>query len=133
MLTPVHGIHMNLTYIHRMNMIDESKIDFHESSITKFFKEQNNISIVVENARYVDKFKTASLILKNITLIETEAKISSDNFMAAEDGEIIFLELHPTNTTFVVEWNDYKKNLHFKYGYNIEFEMFDISLTWPLV
>lgn len=109
-------------------MIDESNFDFDESTIICFERESNSIKIICENVTYNNEFQNAELILKNVKNISTEGDIISSSLMAAEDGEIICMELSKNKTRFTVKWNNFAEHISFTYGYLIDFDNYTIKL-----
>lgn len=116
-----------------INITDVTKIDFDESTVKQFFRNGNDLNMLLENVCYGGDFHIVTLILKNVSSIKTDAKVEGENFMAAEDGEVVFLELESNSTKFVIEWNDYQKRLFFKYGYEISFGNYDIIMDYELL
>ncbi len=111
-------------------MIDASKLDFHESTIIEFIECKGNIEIVCEEVFYGNEIqRNVTLQLNNVSAFETDAKDIQGNLMAAEDGEIIFLDLGQNTMKLVVEWNSFKNNIRFTCGYKISFENCGISFS----
>ena len=108
-------------------MIDESVLDFDEATIIAFDKIGTNIKMVFKNATYGNDFRDVQLILINVKSIETEADVTCNNCMAAEDGEIIFLELSGNMVEFGVDWNNFAEKLYFNYEYKITFDDYSIK------
>lgn len=104
-------------------MIDISRLDFHESTVIGFKRRNNDLELICEQVFYGTELKEkVSVIFRNITNFETDATNSPINLMAAEDGEIIFLDISENSAEFVIEWNDYKQKKHFQNGYKLGFE-----------
>lgn len=109
-------------------MVDESKLYFHESTVIQFEKISDKIVLRAKNVSYGDEFKEVALELSGVSRIETDAIIKSDNLMPADDGEIVCLDIKDNKMTLVVEWNDYENERYFKYGYEIFFDDYKISI-----
>ena len=111
-------------------MIDESKLDFHESTIIEFQKENNDLRMQFEEVYYGKELKEkVTLIINNIISIDTDAVNLKNNLMAAEDGEVIFLNLSNGLVEVFIEWNNYAKNQHFSHGYKIAFDSYNIFFS----
>ncbi len=111
-------------------MTDESKLDFHESTIIEFVRHNNDIKMIFEEVFYINELKkTVVLTLHKIKTIETDAKDAQYNLMAAKDGEVICLEFSKNSIDFVIEWNNFAEKLRFHHGYKIIFDNYDIILS----
>ena len=108
-------------------MINESSLDFEESTIMTFEKIGKDIKIVVKKITDKNDFKIMQLILFNVKSCKTEADTSSMNLKAEEDGELIFLELTDHAASFGVNWNNYIEQIYYNYEYEIEFDYYEIK------
>ena len=110
-------------------MLDTSKFDFHESTIVEFQKHSNTIKMVFEQVSYDNHpLERVTLILNNVSSVDTDAKKNQPDLMAAEDGEILFLDLEEHTCEFVIEWNDFLHKLRFHHKYIINFSNFSIVI-----
>lgn len=110
-------------------MIDVTEIDFEGSTVKQFFKQGNELHLVLEQVFFENSFYVVTIIFQNVSSIKTDARMTAKNCMPAEDGEIISLKLEPKSATFVIEWNNFKKQLQFSHGYEIAFDEYRMLLN----
>lgn len=111
----------------------EKNFCFHEARILEFTKHPTSISLRLENVRVDGQIKNTELSFIDVKTLEVEHNPPKYPLMAAEFGEIVFIELHGNKAELFILWRQFSQPTPnwFEKFYFIDCEQIDIKITDP--
>jgi|GEM_PF-2121555 len=104
---------------------------FHESTVLDFKRIGDSIKLELEDVDTGETGESKShvlIIFKAIRKINTDAKESGTDLMAAEDGEVLTLNLSEQQMELIVQWNEFSQHRHFMHSYYVDCERIQIEV-----
>jgi hypothetical protein len=94
----------------------------HEATVLEFIKYQTSILLRLEDVHIGEQVANIELLFNGIRKLEVDNKPTEFPLMAAEDGEILTLDLNDNTVELLIEWNDFTHRSRFVKSYLIECE-----------
>ncbi len=92
---------------------------FDEATVTGFCKYDAVLKLELEDVLVGEGRSDVVLTVEPVTNVFVEGELSNEPLMAAEDGEVISLELSDDGFVLVVEWNNFTPRRMFTKSYKI--------------
>lgn len=100
-------------------MIDYSNIGFHEATVVGFSKKGESVELVLDGVLTDEGHLQVALIVSQVSSVLIDDTPCSVPFMAAEDGEVLSLEVSNGSLNVIIEWNDFLNRRSFTKSYVI--------------
>ena len=95
------------------------QMGFHEATVVRFCKYDAVLELELEDV-LVDGQK-ARVVLKvlPVSSVMIDGELSNAPLMAADDGEILTLEMSENALSLIIEWNDFSRRKSFTKSYRV--------------
>jgi len=109
-------------------MNTSKQIGFHGATVTSFCKHDDIIELELEDVLVDDRKSQILLIIFPALSLMMDGELSNLPLMAAEDGEVIMLEISENVLSLIIEWNDFSCRKSFTRSHQVQGGEISISM-----
>lgn len=103
----------------RLKVSEQKQMNFHEASVVRFCKSDEGIELQLDNVLVGGERRRVILNISPVFSMKIDGEMSSAPLMAADDGEILTLEMSEQAVSLVIEWNDFSNKKSFVRSYQL--------------
>lgn len=100
-------------------MSDPKQMRFHAATVVRFCRYDAVLALELEDV-LVDGQKTrVALAVSQVSSVMIDGEIANAPLMAANDGEVLTLEISEDGLSLIVEWNNFRHGKSFIRSYRV--------------
>ncbi len=100
-------------------MISLEYMCFDEATVTGFYKYDALLKLELEDVLVGERKSDVVVTVSAVTNVFVDGELSDESLMAAEDGEVLSLELSDDGFLLIIEWNIFTPRRMFTKSYKI--------------
>jgi len=100
-------------------MSNAQQMGFHEATVVRFYRYDAAIELELEDVLVDGEKSRVVLTVSPASSVMVDGDLSNAPLMAADDGEILTLEISGDVLSLIIEWNDFSRRKSFTKSYRV--------------
>lgn len=95
------------------------QMGFHEATVIRFCRYDAVLELELEDVLVDGQKSRVALMVSHVSRVMIDGELSNAPLMAANDGEVLTLEISENSLSLIVEWNDFRHRKSFTKSYKV--------------